>query len=176
MNILKKYDIWVAHWYVSKPTYNGEYGVWQYSSIGKVSGINGNVDLDYVYKDYPNLIKNKQLNHLDETIVEGAKNEIIYVVLKGDTLSCIAERFNTTYQLIAKYNNISNPNLIHIGQIIKIPINKNLNVTYYVVQRGDNLVNIAARYNTNWKTIYEKNKDIIGDDPNLIYPGQKLAI
>ena len=42
--------------------------------------------------------------------------ETIYVVQKGDTLSGIAKKYNTTYQKIAKDNNISNPNLIYPGQ------------------------------------------------------------
>ncbi len=39
-----------------------------------------------------------------------------YVVKSGDTLSAIASRYGTTYQKIAKDNNIANPNIIHPGQ------------------------------------------------------------
>lgn len=45
----------------------------------------------------------------------------IYVVKKGDTLSKIAAKYGTTYQKLAKYNGIANPNLIIVGQKIKIP-------------------------------------------------------
>ncbi len=45
----------------------------------------------------------------------------VYVVKKGDTLSGIAAKYGTTYQKLAKYNDIKNPNLIHVGQKIKIP-------------------------------------------------------
>lgn len=44
-----------------------------------------------------------------------------YVVKQGDTLSAIARKYNTTYQVLAEYNGISNPNLIYPGQVIKIP-------------------------------------------------------
>ena len=44
-----------------------------------------------------------------------------YVVKSGDTLSSIARRYNTTYQELARYNNIANPNLIYVNQVIKIP-------------------------------------------------------
>ena len=44
------------------------------------------------------------------------------------------------------------------------------------VKKGDNLSKIAKKYNTTWKKIYEKNKDVIGSNPNLIYPGQILKI
>ena len=43
-------------------------------------------------------------------------SEEIYTVKKGDTLSKIAKIYNTTYQKIAKDNNIKNPNLIYPGQ------------------------------------------------------------
>ena len=43
-----------------------------------------------------------------------------YTVKKGDTLSAIAKQYGTTYQDIAKANGISNPNLITVGQQLKI--------------------------------------------------------
>jgi murein DD-endopeptidase MepM/ murein hydrolase activator NlpD len=43
-----------------------------------------------------------------------------YIVKKGDTLSAIAQKYGTTYQQIAKDNGISNPNLIRVGQELKI--------------------------------------------------------
>ena len=46
----------------------------------------------------------------------------------------------------------------------------------YTVQKGDNLTKIAKKYNTTWKKIYEDNKDVIGNDPNLIKAGQVLKI
>lgn len=59
---LEKYDVWVAHYGVSSPSYTGNYGMWQYSSSGSVSGINGNVDMDYSYKNYPYLMSKYHLN------------------------------------------------------------------------------------------------------------------
>uniref|UniRef100_A0AAU8AZQ7 Cell wall hydrolase autolysin n=1 Tax=Dulem virus 37 TaxID=3145755 RepID=A0AAU8AZQ7_9CAUD len=47
--------------------------------------------------------------------------ETIYTVVKGDTLSSIAAKYGTTYQILAEYNSISNPNVITVGQKIKIP-------------------------------------------------------
>lgn len=52
-----------------------------------------------------------------------------YVVKKGDTLSKIAKIYNTTYQELAKYNNIKNANLIFVGQKIIIPTALNGNIT-----------------------------------------------
>ena len=48
-------------------------------------------------------------------------NYITYVVKKGDTLSKIASRHGLTYTELAKYNTITNSNLIKVGQVIKIP-------------------------------------------------------
>lgn len=43
-----------------------------------------------------------------------------YIVKKGDTLSAIAAKYNTTYQELAKLNNIKNPNIIYVGQKLLI--------------------------------------------------------
>ena len=43
-----------------------------------------------------------------------------YVVRRGDTLGGIARRFGTTYQKLAQLNGIRNPNLIYVGQRLRI--------------------------------------------------------
>lgn len=43
-----------------------------------------------------------------------------YIVKKGDTLSKIAAKYGTTYMVIAKLNNIKNPDKIYVGQKLKI--------------------------------------------------------
>lgn len=43
-----------------------------------------------------------------------------YTVRRGDTLSAIAKRYGTSYQKIAADNGISNPNIIYVGQTLKI--------------------------------------------------------
>lgn len=45
-----------------------------------------------------------------------------YVVGRGDTLARIAARFGTTVGAIASTNGIANPNLIYVGQQLRIPI------------------------------------------------------
>ena len=60
-DIKSRYTIWLAHW-VNQTNYSSAYAIWQYSSKGKVAGINGNVDLDICYKDFLTVIKNKGLN------------------------------------------------------------------------------------------------------------------
>jgi len=46
----EKYTIWVAQ-YNTENTYKGKYDMWQYTSSGKVNGINGNVDMNILYRD-----------------------------------------------------------------------------------------------------------------------------
>lgn len=60
-SVVKSYDVWLAQW-SSKPSYTSPFGIWQYSATGKVNGINTDVDLDVVYKDYPSIIKSNCLN------------------------------------------------------------------------------------------------------------------
>lgn len=50
-NDVKDYGFWLAH-YVESTDYTGDYDMWQYSSTGKVNGINGNVDLNISYYRY----------------------------------------------------------------------------------------------------------------------------
>lgn len=58
---LSAYDKWVAC-YGRKPTNVQIYGMWQYSSTGRVAGINGNVDMDEAYYDFPDIMKGHHLN------------------------------------------------------------------------------------------------------------------
>lgn len=178
---LDKYDKWLAQW-TNAPTYNKSFGIWQYSSKGSVPGISGNVDLDIAYKDYPSIIKGENLNNHtgnakeDNKKEENNSGEINYVVKKGDTLSGIASKYGTTWRKLASYNSISDPNKIYPGQIIKIPGTTTINPTTYVVKKGDTLSGIASKYGTTWNKLYEKNKSVIGSNPNKIYPGQVLTI
>jgi hypothetical protein len=44
------------------------------------------------------------------------------------------------------------------------------------VRQGDTLSGIAARHGTSWQRLYDLNRSVIGGDPNLIVPGQRLAL
>ena len=45
----------------------------------------------------------------------------IYVVKAGDTLSAIALKYVTTVDVLVRLNNISNPYLIYVGQVLRLP-------------------------------------------------------
>lgn len=98
----------------------------------------------------------------------------IYIVKKGDTLSRIALKFNTTVRELARLNNIRNVNLIYIGQILQIPAQTNpSNQIIYTIQRGDTLWSISRRYGVSIAQIVMQNRI---QNPNLIYAGNKLII
>lgn len=60
-NRLDRYDKWVAHW-AKSCGYSGKYGMWQYTSQGKVNGIFP-LDCNLAYQDYPSIIKKAHLNY-----------------------------------------------------------------------------------------------------------------
>ena len=89
-DIKSRYTIWLAHW-TEQTNYSGAYGIWQYSSEGKVNGISGNVDIDICYNDFPTIIKNKKLN--------GFGNEQISTPEPGGTTANVTVKIgNETYK------------------------------------------------------------------------------
>lgn len=67
-SVYSKYDLAIAHYASSTPWKNK--AIWQYSSTGRIDGIQGNVDLDYCYvDDYPEKIKKLGLNNLSTSNV-----------------------------------------------------------------------------------------------------------
>lgn len=102
-----------------------------------------------------------------------------YTVRSGDTLSGIAARYHTTWKTLQRLNGISNPNLIYVGQKLRISSTPGKTVpvtkvsTTYTVRSGDTLSGIASRYHTTWKKLQTLNNI---KNPNLIYVGQKLRI
>ena len=79
---------------------------------------------DYLYNRHGEIAAevNRRLGVTDTAPDAGAGQGVtVYTVKKGDTLSAIAAKHGTTYQKIAAYNGIKNPNAIRVGQKIKIP-------------------------------------------------------
>jgi GH25 family lysozyme M1 (1,4-beta-N-acetylmuramidase) len=111
-DVVMRYALWLAEW-GKKVNYSGTYGMWQYSSTGKVNGISGNVDMDTSYMDYPAIIKRKGLNGFG--LKDTKPTEQTYTVQDGDTLSGIAKKCNITVDDLAKKNS-----LIKSGQVLKL--------------------------------------------------------
>lgn len=130
----------------------------------------------------------------DEDVGTGGptnQETVTYTVVRGDTLSRIARRFGTTFTAIAQANNLADPNLIYVGQVLTIPGatappptdngGDDENVTNppptsegtYTVVRGDTLSSIARRFGTSTTAIAQLNGIT---NPNLIFVGQVLRI
>ncbi|WP_286312027.1 GH25 family lysozyme [Romboutsia ilealis] len=168
------YPLWIAEYGTDKPASNpiwgNNYVGWQYSETGNVAGIYGNVDLD---------IFTEEILLSDNTEVPGGDDKpstdekfIYYTVENGDTLSEIAEKFNTTVEKLVELNDIQNPNLIYVGQVLKISSNDNNSqekpTITYRVKSGDTLSEIAKKFNTTVEKLVELNNI---QNPNLIYVG-----
>ena len=87
-----------------------------------LSGIAEKYGTTYQHLAEINGISNPNLIYPGQVIkINGATtNTKTYTVKSGDTLSDIAAMYGTTYQHLASINGISNPNLIYVGQVIKI--------------------------------------------------------
>lgn len=65
--VRNRYTIWCAHINVNHTSYTG-HSMWQYSWTGRIPGINGDVDLDECYLDFPSIIKNAGLNGFEKPV------------------------------------------------------------------------------------------------------------
>jgi len=73
------YSIWCAKYASAKPNIAASYDIWQYSSKGRVDGINGNVDMNYMYKDIRNISFKAEI----EVVVKKTVSELAQEVLAG---------------------------------------------------------------------------------------------
>ena len=64
---LNDYSIWLAEYRDGAYTYSGKVDIWQKSSTGIVDGINGNVDMNISYTDFPKIIKSGGYNGMEKT-------------------------------------------------------------------------------------------------------------
>ena len=74
-NFNKELSVWVAQYY-KECQYTGKYDIWQYSSSGKVSGISGNCDMNYLYNE--DIIKeNGSTDKEDKKSIDELAQEVI---------------------------------------------------------------------------------------------------
>lgn len=106
-------------------------------------------------------------------------SETVHTVQPGDTLSAIAKKYGTTYKKLAKYNNIPDPDVISVGQKIRIPVTGEkaeapaVKPTTYTVKSGDCLYAIAKKYDTTVQVLVDLNGI---KDKDVIHVGQVLKL
>ncbi|MFT3893357.1 MAG: LysM peptidoglycan-binding domain-containing protein [Anaerolineales bacterium] len=97
-----------------------------------------------------------------------------YYVQKGDTLRIIANKYGTTVDALLKLNpQITNQNLIYVGQAVTVPSGSS-GASTYVVQKGDTLRIIANKFGTTVDNLMALNPKV--KNANLIYVGQVLNV
>jgi LysM repeat protein len=94
----------------------------------------------------------------------------VHEVRKGETLSEIAAANGTSWQRLAEINGIANPNLLQVGQQIRLPSGA---PATYTVRPGDTLHGIAAAHSTTVATLAARNGIA---DRDRIHPGQQLTL
>ena len=149
--ISSRYPLWLAYWgdYNNLQNISSNWQIFegvQYTNKGVVPGINGYVDRNRFTQN----ILLEECTECPSTEPpepeEGQENgqESYYIVKSGDTLSSIANIYNTTVQQIVEINGISNPNLIFPGQRLRIPVGSystepnEMGHIVYTVRRGEN--------------------------------------
>ena len=111
-----------------------------------------------------------------------------YIVQRGDSLAAIAAQFGITYIELARMNNIDDPDVLRVGQVLLVPAPASAPAptdsgapspaaqpTYgtYTVQRGDSLATIAAQFNTTYFELARLNSI---SDPDVLRVGQVLQV
>ena len=135
-----------------------------------------------IYALYRGFLFVREVLKRDERKKDKKRFYSTYIVKSGDTLSYIAQKLHTTVKELTELNDISNPNLIYPGEILKVPelkrgesksISSRQYIKTYIVRQGDTLSAIAKRFHTTVKRLVEINNIL---NPNLIYPGEVLKI
>ncbi|MDD2495609.1 MAG: GH25 family lysozyme [Candidatus Absconditabacteria bacterium] len=173
---LSMYDKWLAVWTSNKPSFKyGDYGLWQNSSSGYISGMR--VDTDYAYKDYPTIIKKAGLNGYSKGTPETPKVE----PTKKSNDEIATEVINGNWGNGADRKNALT-NAGYDYAVIQSIVNARLGVTskpsakYHTVVKGDTLWAIAKKYYGDGNKYPEIARANNIANPNIISVGQKLLI
>lgn len=106
----------------------------------------------------------------------GARTPAVHVVQRGESLSRIASRYDTTTGVIQQANGLSSPHHIRVGQRLTIPGGAAGRAwagrATHVVRSGETLAVIARRYGTTVRALQQANR-ISG---HIIQPSQVLII
>lgn len=208
---LDRFDKWVAHWPTSGGKQKGmntdpsgenanNCGIWQFTSEGHLPGYNGNLDMNYLYKD---VILGGDIptpQPAPVPTVEGSTLELAAAVMRGEygddqaRKNSLGNRYNEVQDFINHIYNASVDTLVaevKAGKYGNVPIRSDVlgprfqevqdkinngsgsSQKVYIVKSGDTLSSIAAKFGTTYQKIARDNNI---SNPNLIYPGQRLVI
>ena len=184
--LINKYDIWLANWGVSAPSYNC--AIWQYSENGSVPGISGSVDMNWIFKDYTStkpattkpVTKPSNVKKTDYSVKVTAQaglnvrkgagtNYNIITALKCGTMVSVS-KVTGNWGYVGKYGG-----WICLDYTAKVSTTSTVksDKVYYTVKSGDTLSYIAYRYSTTVDKLVSlnniKNRD-------LIYVGQRIRV
>jgi len=157
------------------------------TSVKAIIDANGLKSSALIHVGQKLLIPQKSSKTSGETKSSGSAKKsspTTHTVKSGETLSAIAAKYGTTTAKIAKANNISNPNLIHVGQKLKLTTStkqsggtssktSTTTTTSYTVRSGDTVSGIAQRFSSTVSAIIKANS--LRSD-GFIVVGQKLTI
>lgn len=184
------YELWYAQYGSTAAVI--EKTIWQYSSQGRISGIEGAVDLNYGYKDYGN---GEPIQPEPIPAPEGTTLELAAAVMQGKygvdeaRKKALGSRYEEVQNFINHIAQASTDTLVKEvmqgrygnGRIREIvlgsryeTVQNRINRTqYYTVRPGDTLSGIATKYGTT----YQKLAQINGiTNPNKIYAGQRIKV
>ncbi|RST59722.1 LysM peptidoglycan-binding domain-containing protein [Siminovitchia terrae] len=167
--------VWIPRYGGPEPSYPCD--LWQYTETGRLAGVAGNVDLN-------RLTGSKSLSYFVggmATAPPAANQKPVanaHIVKAGDTLSAIAKKYKTTVAELVRINGLKNPDVIRVGQTIKLPGSApakapTQKAVYHTVKHGDTVSGLAVKFKVTQAQIKSWNqlKDI-----NKINVGQKLRV
>ena len=164
----KKYDWWIACWgdYAPDPAYGIDYGIWQFTS--NYNDFGTKLDANYVFKDYPTIIRNAGLNHLtDEPTPTPTPSktidELAREVLEGKWGNG-EERVKRLTDAGYDYNAVQN----RVNELLY-----GNDPEYYTIKKGDTLSGIAVMFNTTVIRLCQLNNIT---NPDLIYAGNTIRV
>jgi len=119
--LAERYTLWLADYRGDNANKTLKRDIWQHTSTGRINGIEGNVDQNECYRDFPSIIRKAGLNGY-QTVSSPAVRT--YTIKPGDSFWKIAEKelgSGTKMYDLARANNMSILSVIHPGQVLKLP-------------------------------------------------------